>query len=238
MTEKSVYHVLSRIDCSGFTEKKNGLTYLSWSHAWNHVKSLFPDATWELHEFEHVEQGLIVKKPFLKDETGILVKTSVTIQGLSLSETLFVMDGANKAQKVLPYTYQVKEWKDKKWTGKMIDKEVEAASMFDINTAIKRCLTKNLALHGLGINIYAGEDLPLAQETEEEKAEKEKAKKEAEAKLLETHIKTIYDKLNSCQSDAECVSLWPTVGTHLASDKDFITAFQKKRTELSKAVKQ
>jgi hypothetical protein len=36
--------------------------------------------------------------------------------------------------------------------------------MFEINTAIMRCLTKNLALFGLGINIYAWEDLPLIDE--------------------------------------------------------------------------
>jgi hypothetical protein len=74
-----------------------------------------------------------------------------------------VMDGANKAQKSSTYTYEVtnRVWKDKKKVadGK-IDKKVESATMFDINTAIMRCLVKNLAMIGLGIYIYSGEDLP------------------------------------------------------------------------------
>jgi len=61
------------------------------------------------------------------------------------------MDGANKAQKSVEYKYNTK------FNG---EKTVEAATMFDINTAIMRCLTKNLALFGLGLYIYAGEDLP------------------------------------------------------------------------------
>jgi hypothetical protein len=48
-----------------------------------------------------------------------------------------------------------------KYITKFGEKTVEKATMFEINTAIMRCLTKNLALFGLGINIYAGEDLPL-----------------------------------------------------------------------------
>jgi len=71
-----------------------------------------------------------------------------------------VMDGANNAMKDKPYTYQVKEYVNKKPTGKMIDKTVNAATMFDINKAIMRCLVKNLAMFGLGLYIYAGEDMP------------------------------------------------------------------------------
>ena len=43
------------------------------------------------------------------------------------------------------------------------EKQVEAATMFDINTAIMRCLVKNVAMHGLGLYIYAGEDIPSAE---------------------------------------------------------------------------
>jgi hypothetical protein len=58
---------------------------------------------------------------------------------------LFVMDGANNAMTNHSYKY----------TTKFGEKTVEKATMFEINTAIMRCLTKNLALFGLGINIYA-----------------------------------------------------------------------------------
>jgi hypothetical protein len=66
-------------------------------------------------------------------------------------------------------------------------KNVEPATMTDINKTIMRCLTKNLAMFGAGINIYSGEDLPLSESdflSEEEKAvseqEKEKAKEKAQ----------------------------------------------------------
>jgi len=68
--------------------------------------------------------------------------------------------------KAVPYTYKVKkyEWNSKtnrkEFLGNYEEKTVETATMFDINTAIMRCLTKNLAMFGLGLYIYAGEDLP------------------------------------------------------------------------------
>jgi hypothetical protein len=61
-----------------------------------------------------------------------------------------VMDGANKSMTYQSYTYQTRYG----------EKVVEAATMFDINKTLMRCLTKNLAMFGLGHYIYAGEDLP------------------------------------------------------------------------------
>lgn len=51
------------------------------------------------------------------------------------------------------------------YTTKYGSKTVEAATMFDINKTLMRCLTKNLAMFGLGIYIYAGEDLPESDTT-------------------------------------------------------------------------
>ena len=70
----------------------------------------------------------------------------------------------NKAMKSKPYKYMTK-----KYNG---EKSVEAASMFDVNKTIMRCLVKNLAMFGLGLYIYSGEDLP---EVDEEAKEKEAA---------------------------------------------------------------
>lgn len=142
-TNKSVWSVLSAIDCKDKVEKKNGLTYLSWAWAWGIVKKHYPSATYVVHEYDD--------RPYLFDETlGYMVKTSVTIDGDTIPMHLPVMDGANKAQKNERYTYKTK----------FGDKIVEAATMFDINTAIMRCLTKNLAMFGMGHYIYAGEDIP------------------------------------------------------------------------------
>jgi hypothetical protein len=62
------------------------------------------------------------------------------------------MDGANRSMRKGEYT------------GKY-GKTVDAATTFDINKTLMRCLVKNLAMFGLGIYIYAGEDLPEAETT-------------------------------------------------------------------------
>lgn len=147
---KSVFQVLKAVNCNENTETKNGLTYLSWPFAWGNVKSLYPDATYNIHKND---SGL----PYFVDAMiGIMVFTDVTIQGQTYEMWLPVMDSANKAMKLEPYTYQVYD----KYNGKYVEKTVEAATMFDINKTVMRCLTKNLAMFGLGLYIYAGEDLP------------------------------------------------------------------------------
>ncbi len=147
---KSVWSVLSKINCNDKTEKKNGLTYLSWSWAWGIVKENFADAKYEVHEYNG--------KPYLYDEDlGYMVKTSVTINGDTIPMHLPVMDGANKAMKNQIYFYKTQYG----------EKSVEQASMFDVNKTIMRCLTKNLAMFGLGHYIYAGEDLPESDEEQE-----------------------------------------------------------------------
>ena len=88
------------------------------------------------------------------------------------------------------YTYQVKEYKNGSWTGGYIEKPVEAATMFDVNTAIMRCLVKNIAMYGLGLYIYAGEDLPPAKPAGKTRLEKiEKLCKE-----LDVNIEMMYRK--------------------------------------------
>lgn len=154
-TKKSTWEVLSKVDCNKHTEKKNGLTYLSWAWAWSIVKATYPNANYEVISFEG--------KPYLFDEhLGYLVQTKVTIDGETIGMQLPVMNGANKAQKHIVYKYSVKGWQGKPDT----IKEVDAATMFDINTTMMRCLTKNLAMFGLGMYIYAGEDLPQQLEAE------------------------------------------------------------------------
>ena len=143
------FKLLYEVNCNDKTEKKNGLTYLSWAWAWAEFKKRFPTATYEIKKFD----GL----PYLVDSaTGIIVYTSVTVNDLTHEMWLPVMDGANKAMKLEQYQYNVWNRFKNQWE----TKTVEAATMFDINKTIMRCLTKNLAMFGLGLYIYAGEDLP------------------------------------------------------------------------------
>ena len=146
---KSAFNTLNSIDVNAKTEKKSGLTYLSWAYAWAEVKKLYPNASYEI-------QRNIDGMPFVCDPSlGYMVSTVVTIDDVSHEMWLPVMDGANKAMKSESYEYATKYG----------NKTVEAATMFDINKTLMRCLTKNLAMHGLGLYIYAGEDLPEEQTT-------------------------------------------------------------------------
>ena len=147
--QTSVFTTLNNINVNGYTEKKNGLTYLSWAFAWAEAKKVCPDVTYEIKTFG--ENHL----PYVYDEsTGYMVFTSVTINGLTHDMWLPVMDSANKAMKKEVYTYDTKYRKGVR---------VETATMFDINKTIMRCLVKNIAMFGLGLYIFAGEDLPEAE---------------------------------------------------------------------------
>lgn len=166
MIENKMFEELSKINVNDKTESKNGLTYLSWTWAWSELKKRYPDATYEIKKFEN-------NLPYVYDEnTGYMVFTTMTIDNLTYEMWLPVMDGNNKAMLNRGYTYQVKEYIDGKFTGKYKEKEVEPATMFDINKTIMRCLVKNIAMFGLGIYIYAGEDLPEGYEISVEEAEK------------------------------------------------------------------
>ena len=116
-----------------------------------------------------------------------MVFTKVTIEDITHEMWLPVMDGANKAMKSKPYTYKTKYG----------EKSVEAATMFDINKTIMRCLTKNLAMFGLGIYIYAGEDLP-----EDAKVKLDNMREEIKSlpNALEV-IKKYGKKLSECNED-------------------------------------
>lgn len=138
------FQELYSLDVNKYVEKKNDLSYLSWSYAWAEFKKIYPDATYEVKKDE---QG----RCYFGDELfGYMVYTSVTAGGLTYEMWLPVMDGANKAMKAVDYTYKTR----------FGEKTCEAMTMFDVNKTVMRCLVKNLAMFGLGLYIYAGEDLP------------------------------------------------------------------------------
>lgn len=145
--EKNYFEELNNINVSEKTEKKNGLTYLSWAWAWGEVKKLHPTANYTIYERE-TEYGPV---NYFTDGITCWVKTGVTIEGIEHIEELPVMDYKNKS---IP---------------------LEAITSFDVNKSIQRSLTKALARHGLGLYIYAGEDLP--EEEQNKKIEESQIKK-------------------------------------------------------------
>ena len=148
MRTNTTFEKLSAINVNDKVEKKSNLTYLSWAWAWSEAKKSFPEASYR------VISDISTNKPYFYDEVlGYMVMTEVTIEGESLEMWLPVMDGANKSMLAQSYTYQTRYG----------EKTVDAATMFDINKTLMRCLVKNLAMFGLGIYIYAGEDLPESE---------------------------------------------------------------------------
>lgn len=133
----NIFKTLNDINVNGHTEKKNGLTYLSWAWAWAEVKKAFPSANYNIYENE-------LGWNYFTDGRTAWVKTGVVIEGQEHIEYLPVMDYRNKS---IP---------------------LEQITSFDVNKAIQRSLTKACARHGLGLYIYAGEDLP--ESSEERKA--------------------------------------------------------------------
>lgn len=146
VVKQTVFERLSAINVNDKVEKKSNLTYLSWAWAWSEVKKACPDATYKIGETDYDEV------------LGFMCHTTVTIEGETLEMWLPVMDGANKSMLKKSYTYKGNAWENGKKV--IVDKTVESATSFDINKTIMRCLVKNLAMFGMGIYIYAGEDLP------------------------------------------------------------------------------
>ena len=136
-SNKSIFDVLSAIDCSEHIETKNvagrQLSYLSWAWAWHICKKHYPDAEYIIYE---TPEG----RPYFDDGRTAWVKTGVKIDGLEHIEYLPIMDHRNLS---IP---------------------VERITSMDMNKAIQRSLTKAVARHGLGLYIYAGEDLPYTEE--------------------------------------------------------------------------
>lgn len=146
-------------DVSEYTEKKNGLTYLSWAWAWAELKKVHPDATYKVYERE---DGCI----YWTDGKTAWVKTGVTVNGLEHIEYLPIMNYQNKSIPLAQIT------------------------SFEVNKAIQRSLTKAVARHGLGLYVYAGEDLPEdAEKAKKEKKEEPETISEQEYYGLEELIK-------------------------------------------------
>lgn len=134
LESKSVFEQLNNADVSNKVKQKNGLTYLSWSSAWAEVKKLFPDAT--CRRIPQIMDEYGNTRPWHDDGRSGWVEVGVTIDGKEVIESLAIMDFKNKAIPANEIT------------------SVEA------NKSIKRCLVKAIAMHGLGLYIYEGEDMP------------------------------------------------------------------------------
>lgn len=184
-------------DVNSKVEKKNGLSYLSWAYAWAEVKKIDENADYVIHEDAS-------GNAFFLSQLGIDCKVSVTIHGKTHTMRLPVMDGANKAMKAEAYEYTTKYGK----------KTVEAATSFDVNKTIMRCLVKAIAMHGLGLYIYAGEDLP------EEVANE--VKQDAKPVAAKPEVKTTSPAAKEPTGEQKLVAANPDNSTHDVPEKPVV----------------
>lgn len=111
-----------------------------------------------------------IGRPWFDDGRTGWVKTGVTIEGIEHIEYLPVMDYKNQSI--------------------MADK----ITSFDANKTVQRSLTKACARHGLGLYIYAGEDLPEAEKVAEDAIISESDAKALAAMLTEERIAEIANR--------------------------------------------
>lgn len=136
MTAENHFVQLAAININEHVERKQNMSYLSWSWAVDQLMRHDPAANWQFLE------------PMVYPDKTMMVHCNVTAFGKTLYMFLPVMDHRNKA--------------------------IVNPDAFAINKAMMRCLVKGIAVHGLGLYIYAGEDLP-----EDEKQERAAVKVEA-----------------------------------------------------------
>ena len=167
------FKTLNGINVEEHIEKKGGLRYLSWAWAWGEVKKVFPNATYKIYE-NTLPSGYVVN--YFTDGKTAYVKTGVIINDLEHIEELPVMDYNNKS---IP---------------------LEKMTSFDVNKAIQRSLTKACARHGLGLYVYAGEDLPEDEQNEQsENTTKSSANSKVDTKA--NYGKTQFDSLDDTKKD-------------------------------------
>lgn len=129
-------HDLLKINVNEHTEKKNGLTYLSWAWGWAEALKADPTATFTVHTFARDQY---TQMPYMDVNGTGMVWVTVTMLGQARTCMLPVMNHRNQP--------------------------IPNPDAFQVNTAIMRCMTKALALHGLGLYIYSGDDLPQSDDT-------------------------------------------------------------------------
>lgn len=124
---------LQNIDVSDNVESKGKFSYLSWAYAIAELSKRHPEAAWEVKRFP-MREGSNFMVPYLRTDCGNFVEVEVTVNSVTRGQIHPILNHQNKP--------------------------VAEPNSFEINTSIQRALVKAIALHGLGLYIYAGEDLP------------------------------------------------------------------------------
>lgn len=180
--ENSVDRILEllKLNVKDHTEKKNGLSYLSWAWAWTEALKADPAANFEVKMFDGGET------PFMTINGTGMVWVTVTMFGKPMTCFLPIMDYKNKA--------------------------IQKPDSFAVNTSLMRCMTKALALHGIGLYIYAGEDIPEEDKKEEVKPKLMKIDEPVTNDQDDANIKlfgeSMIEFVGVCKSVKDLMSYW------------------------------
>lgn len=139
MSEKTVYQTLSSISVKDKIERKGNLDYLSWANAWATLKQHYPHAQRKVYEHDHTGFN------YFTDGKTAWVKVGIVVDELEHIDYLPIMDFRNNAI--------------------LMDK----ITATDVNKTIQRSTAKAIAMHGLGLSLWTGEDVPemVAVKTDE-----------------------------------------------------------------------
>ena len=236
---KAMFDALYSLDLSDKLERRENdkLSYLSWANAWAEFKRAYPNAEYR------IIKDPTTNLPYFNDPNiGIMVYTEATADGQSYEMWLPVMDAKNKAMKEQPYTYQVYDSYKKTY----IEKTVQAATMFDVNKAIMRCLVKNLAMFGLGLYVYAGEDLSneenLVAENNLQKKQTTRRTKITTPSHTATTTQQSTDKylgikaaISSCNDNASLLSLYNQHRNEVEGNVEIKALFTERKNQLKAA---
>lgn len=128
---KSVYSTLSQTSVREKIERKGNLDYLSWANAWHMLKTAYPNSQRKVYEHEHTGFN------YFTDGRTAYVKVGIIVNDLEHIDYLPVMDFRNNA---LP---------------------IDKVTATDVNKTIQRSTAKAIAMHGLGLSLWTGEDVPV-----------------------------------------------------------------------------
>ena len=150
---KDRFNTLYNVDVSAKLGKKMGLSYLSWADAWAELKKRYPEAEYKIYtrkvitkiekkyqlesgDVKTVEETYENDIPYFSDGRTCFVKVGVIIDG-------------DEEVEIFPVR-----------TNKNTSISVDMITRVDVNKALQRAFVKACARHGLGLYVYAGEDLP------------------------------------------------------------------------------
>lgn len=226
------FDALYEMNLGDKVEKKDGLSYLTWSEAWKAFKEVYPSATFR------VITNPDTKMPYFVDpQIGIMVFVEVTADDLTQQCFLPVLNSSMKPMRLEAYNYTVYDKQNKR----QIEKTCEAANMFDINKTIMRTLVKCLSLFGLALKLYQGDDLPCDNQddaADQKKAQQPKRNKNVQpqaAPVVIDRFAGIKNAINSTPNTDALLDLYLQHQNEVEGNPDIKALFSARKQQLKQA---